>query len=108
MSFIPSQVADITVNWLNDVLPENVGKVDSFTITRFGTGVGILGELARLHLTYVDGAQAGPATIVAKCQSPAPENQFLAPAVSHLQSNGIMLRTPHGSPSTYGFLGCVN
>ena len=55
MPFIPSQVADITVNWLNDVSPKNVGKVDSFTITRFGTGVGILGELARLHLTYVDG-----------------------------------------------------
>ena len=47
MSFIPSQVADITVDWLNEVLPKNVGTVESFTITRFGTGVGILGELAR-------------------------------------------------------------
>ena len=81
MSFIPSQVADITVDWLNEVLPKNVGTVESFTITRFGTGVGILGELARLHLTYADGNGAGPATVVAKCQSPAPENQFLAQAM---------------------------
>ena len=49
MTYIPSQVADITVEWLNDVLPKNVGRVQSFTITRFGTGVGILGELARLQ-----------------------------------------------------------
>ena len=81
MSFIPSQVADITVDWLNEVLPKHIGKVESFTITRFGTGVGILGELARLHLTYADGNGAGPATMVAKCQSPAPENQFLAQAM---------------------------
>ena len=81
MATIPAQVADITVGWLNDVLPQDVGRIESFTITRFGTGVGILGELARLHLTYVDGPASGPATMVAKCQSPAPENQFLAQAM---------------------------
>jgi len=81
MAIIPAQIADITVDWLNDVLPSHVGRVANFDITRFGTGVGILGELARLHLAYVDGPSAGPATIVAKCQSPAPENQFLAQAM---------------------------
>ena len=81
MSRIPNQVADITVDWLNEVLPSDVGHVSSFEVTRFGTGVGILGELARLSLTYNDGPGAGPATLVAKCQSPAPENQFIAQAM---------------------------
>jgi hypothetical protein len=78
---IPSQIADITVDWLNQVLPPDVGRVKGFEVTRFGTGVGILGELARLTLDYVDGPGAGPATLVAKCQSPAPENQFLSQAM---------------------------
>ena len=81
MPSIPAQIADITTDWLNEVLPSNVGRVKGFEVTRFGTGVGILGELARLTLDYVDGRGSGPATIVAKCQSPAPENQFLAQAM---------------------------
>jgi hypothetical protein len=76
MALVPEQVADIEVEWLNEVLGGDVGRIVSFTIERFGQGVGILGELARLHLTYAPG-ESGPASIVAKCQSPAPENQFL-------------------------------
>ncbi|MFN3258473.1 MAG: phosphotransferase [Ilumatobacter sp.] len=77
---IPTQIADITVDWLNEVLggpTAGFGMISSFEAARFGEGVGILGELARLHLTYGDG-ETGPATIVAKCQSPSPENQFLS------------------------------
>jgi hypothetical protein len=81
MTFIPAQVADITVDWLNDVLaPAGIGTISDFATERFGEGVGILGELARLTLTYADGA-SGPTSIVAKCQSPAAENQFLATAM---------------------------
>ena len=54
MPSIPSQIADITVDWLNEVLPSEVGRIKTFEVTRFGTGVGILGELARLTLDYVD------------------------------------------------------
>jgi hypothetical protein len=81
MSDIPHQVSDITVAWLNDVLATShdphVGTVESLTIERFGEGVGILGELARLVPQYADGHD-GPVTMIAKCQSPAPENQFLS------------------------------
>lgn len=38
-----------------------------------GVGVGILGEISRLHLRYADG-ESGPATMIAKCQSAYPEN----------------------------------
>jgi hypothetical protein len=73
---IPNQIADITMPWLNTVLTGRVGPIAAFRAERLGEGVGILGELARLHLTYEPGG-SGPATVIAKCQSPAPENQFL-------------------------------
>ena len=69
MPQIPSQIADITADWLNEVLPSDIGRVKSFDVQRFGTGVGILGELARLTLTYLDGPGAGPERTVAKCQA---------------------------------------
>jgi hypothetical protein len=77
---IPGTVADITVDWLNDVLPEDVGTVASMRWENLGEGVGILGEVSRLHLDYVDGHD-GPASIIAKCPSPAAENVFLCQAM---------------------------
>lgn len=79
-TMIPAQVDDITVDWLNQVLGDDFGTIESFGAAHFGEGVGILGELARLSLTYSPGA-SGPATIVAKCASPEEANQFLAVAM---------------------------
>jgi hypothetical protein len=76
MAAIPPQIADVSVDWLNEVLGGKVGTIASFRAERLGEGVGILGELARLHLAYAPGAD-GPSTLIAKCQSPAAENQFL-------------------------------
>jgi len=76
MGNVPAQVAEITVEWMNEVLDGRLGTVTDIKAERFAQGVGILGELARLHLTYETG-HSGPATMIAKCQSPAPENQFL-------------------------------
>jgi Ecdysteroid kinase-like family len=77
---IPSQIADIDVAWLNEVLSDEFGTITAASAERFGEGVGILGELARFTLTYADG-HSGPATLVAKCASPSEENQFLALAM---------------------------
>ncbi len=77
---IPARVDDITVDWLNDVLGDEFGLVEAVSATHFGEGVGILGELARLSLTYSPG-ESGPDTIVAKCASPEEANQFLAVAM---------------------------
>ena len=76
MGNVPAQVAEITVEWMNEVLDGRLGTITDIRAERFAQGVGILGELARLHLTYETG-HSGPATMIAKCQSPAPENQFL-------------------------------
>lgn len=77
---IPTQVADIGAPWLGTVLFGDPTAVTGVDAERFGEGVGILGELARLRLAYADGFD-GPDTLVAKCQSPSPENQFIAQAM---------------------------
>ena len=65
MTTIPAQVADITTDWLNEVLAGSpVGRIESFTAERLGEGVGILGELARITPQYAPG-ESGPATLIA-------------------------------------------
>jgi hypothetical protein len=77
-SNIPAHTSDISVDWLNEVLgPHGVGTVTAVTVAHMGEGVGILGEVARLSLTYATG-QTGPATLVAKCQSLFAENTFIS------------------------------
>lgn len=79
-STIPTQIADIDVAWLNQVLGDEFGTIESASTERFGEGVGILGELARFTLTYASG-ETGPKTLIAKCASPSDENQSLAVAM---------------------------
>ncbi len=77
-SVVPAQVGDITVSWLNEALADNaeVGTISAVEAEPIGVGVGILGEVARLKLTYEDG-QSGPASMIAKCQSAHAENVFV-------------------------------
>ena len=76
---IPAHTSDISVAWLNSVFEAHhqVGTIDQVRIETMGEGVGILGEVARVHLTYAPG-QTGPTTMVAKCQSLFPENIFIS------------------------------
>ena len=76
MASIPNSVAEITTDWLNLVLPKEISGVKDMWWEDLGEGVGILGEVSRLHLVYREGSN-GPKTMIAKCQSPAPENIFL-------------------------------
>ncbi|MGA1570010.1 MAG: hypothetical protein ACO38K_10120, partial [Ilumatobacteraceae bacterium] len=73
---IPEQITGIDLDWLNDVMPDDIGTIAEFDVESMGVGVGILGELARLHLNY-EGMSRGPATVIAKCQAIPPENPFL-------------------------------
>ena len=74
---IPHQTTDITADWLNERLGDQFGQIAAVQCEHIGEGVGILGEVARLHLDYADG-QSGPATVIAKCQSLFPENVGLS------------------------------
>ena len=77
---IPKQVDDITVDWLNQVLGDEFGTIESIAIAPFAEGVGILGELARIALTY-SVSESGPATVIAKCATPDEANLGLAVAM---------------------------
>ena len=79
MSTIPAQSQHVTSAWLNEALDgrADVGRIASVRAENLGEGVGILGEVARLHLTYEPGS-TGPATMVAKFQSLFPENVFVS------------------------------
>ena len=73
---IPAQATDISAEWLNERLGADFGTVAAVRCEHIGEGVGILGEVARLHLDYADG-ESGPATVIAKCQSLFPDNIML-------------------------------
>ncbi len=74
---IPAQIADISADWLNQRLGDGFGTITEATVANIGEGVGILGEVGRISLTYADG-ESGPASLIAKCQSQHEENIFLA------------------------------
>lgn len=101
MTTIPTSAADITAGWLTEVL--GAGHVTEVRGENLGAGLGLLGEVTRLHLTYAGGGD-GPATLIAKTPSPAPESAFVAQVmgfydreVNFYRSLGgkIDVRTPH-------------
>ena len=72
---IPISIDDFTPQWLTAALGEEVSAVE---IEPVGQGVGILGQLARLHLTAKDGDSALPSTMIAKIASSNPETVGIA------------------------------
>ncbi len=68
---IPTSLDQFTPDWVSEALGEKIAAVE---IEPVGQGVGILGLLARLHLTS-DGA---PRTMIAKIASPNPETVGVA------------------------------
>ena len=72
---IPVSIDDFTPDWLSEALGEEVSAVE---VERVGQGVGILGLLARLHLTFADGDSARPSRMIAKIASSNPETVAVA------------------------------
>ncbi len=74
---VPGALDEIDAAWLTaalaegGLLPAGV-EVTTVASTPLGTGVGFLGDLARLSLTYASHAPAGPATLVAKLPTQDP------------------------------------
>jgi hypothetical protein len=66
---VPATLDDITVEWLNDALPEDFrhgSRVTSFDYTVISEGVGFVGDVARVTLTYDGDPPRGASTIIAK------------------------------------------
>ncbi|WP_419842698.1 phosphotransferase [Candidatus Poriferisodalis sp.] len=102
---IPEHTSDITVDWLNERLADvpGIGTVVGLEREPLGVGVGILGELSRLKLSYAAGHD-GPSTLIAKCQSAFEENIAFAQAMGFYVREinfynqiapDIALRVPH-------------
>src|SRR5262249_12652812 len=75
----PTTIDALTPSWLTIALREQAGLGDaSVTAVRtepIGQGVGILCQLARLHLTYDRAAADAPATVIAKIPTLEPQTR---------------------------------
>lgn len=97
---IPATIDDLTPEWLSAALGITVR---SATQERIGEGVGIVGELARVHLAY-EAPHVGPATVVAKMHTRAVDMLPLAVFYGFFTTevgfyrdtaSGFGVRTPH-------------
>jgi hypothetical protein len=71
---IPTNIADLTSEWLTTAL-DTTGAVRSVASVPVGVGVGLVGQLHRLTLTW-DGD--GPTTVIAKLAAEGEESRFVA------------------------------
>lgn len=79
MSTMPSNAAEITVEWLSAALRSTgvaTGDVATLSSAPVGVGVGLMGALCRLNVTYVDGQ--GPSTIIAKFPADGESSRMVA------------------------------
>ena len=74
MAAIPTSASDITPNWLTDILDADVVAVASENL---GEGVGVMGEVTRLALSYGDRSSRHE-TLIAKTVSPSAQNRDTA------------------------------
>ena len=77
---IPADPAAVTAAWLTDVLRDAgvlAGDVSvaSIAIEPLGAGVGVMGELARVRITYDGVAADAPTSVIVKSPSPFEENR---------------------------------
>jgi hypothetical protein len=68
---IPRTIDDITPEWLSDTLGRTVASI---TTEPVGLGVGLVGQLFRVHMD-VDGE---PSTVIAKLSAPTDDGRFVA------------------------------
>lgn len=80
----PAQPEQLTATWLTATLQASGAltgdtAVTTFEISPVGAGIGLLGLVMRVHLTYEgSGGSPGPATVVVKFAHPVAENRAIA------------------------------
>jgi hypothetical protein len=77
---IPANPAAVTAEWIADVLQRagvlpTGSSVASIAVEPLGAGVGVMGELARIRMTYAGDHGTAPATVIVKSPSPFEENR---------------------------------
>ena len=71
---IPRTTSDVTAKWLASALDVPITSIKAEPI---GVGVGLLGDLLRVQLTYERPADDAPASVVVKLPSHAPANKAI-------------------------------
>lgn len=77
---IPMSIIDVTPRWLTEVLRTSGrlgvdGRAAVIRPERIGDGVGIMGEIHKIALTYEGEADGAPRSVVVKLQSPFEANR---------------------------------
>ena len=83
MSTFPVLPEQLTNEWFTSMLRDakklgGDNTVTGFDVSYIGDGVGLLGMVIRVKLSYSDAANAGPASVVIKFAHPVPENRAIA------------------------------
>ena len=102
---IPLTADRIDAAWLNQAFDGSVATITNVRAERLGEGVGLLGEVTRLHLSYAANSSGPqPPSMIAKCQAAAPGNVFMSQAMGFYEresafykqfSQSINLRVPY-------------
>jgi hypothetical protein len=81
-SAIPNTPSELTTAWLNQALRSTGtikrASITSFTVDALGEGMGFLGTVARVHLTYDTPEEGAPASLISKHAASSPENHLIA------------------------------
>jgi hypothetical protein len=81
MSAIPSTFDDITAEWFTGALRErgrlSSGRATAVSVTRFGEGVGLMGQTARLTVQFSDDVRGLPTSYVVKLSATAEANRAM-------------------------------
>ena len=107
---IPSNAAEMTAPWMTEIL-RNAHAIETSSVvavehTPIGVGVGIMGELTRVALTYDHAEPAAPSAVVVKLTSPFEANRQQGIALGVYEAevrfyNELAGRTAVGVPTCY-------
>ncbi len=107
---IPATMDEVTPAWLTAALRES-GVLKTATVTAadrvtIGVGVGLLGDIARVTLTYDHPEPGAPATLIAKLPTPEPSARGLAQMFGFYETEARFYTTladqcAIGSPRSY-------
>ena len=103
MPSIPKTFDDVTAVWLSEILQSSI---DSFTSEKIGEGIGLMGDIYRVTISYGSDAEDKPASVVVKLPSSFEENRQQGVALGMFEAevrfyDELGSRTGTGLPDVY-------
>ncbi|MCH1512689.1 MAG: phosphotransferase [Acidimicrobiales bacterium] len=100
---IPKSFQEVTASWLSEIL---ASEIESISAKRIGEGIGLMGDIYSVELTYKSDQGDGPASVVVKLPSSYEENREQGVALGMFEAevrfyNELGLETGTGLPEIY-------